>query len=235
MQFPNTSWTVLASATLNGDSDGQRALGEVCQQYWRPVYSAICAIGTRGEDAEDLTQSFFRYLMVNSTLKSADRGKGKFRTFLLTVLWRFVRDERAKRYAWKRGGCADISSLEETEDEALPCEATPMAEALDREWALSVFERVIEILRREVVAARGEEVWKILREYLPGSLHTSAMADSSVLLGMSEGALRSEVFRLRKRCREILRCELIGTVSSPSDVHEEMAYLGHVLRSQLKA
>jgi DNA-directed RNA polymerase specialized sigma24 family protein len=235
MQFPNTSWTVLARATLNGDSDSQRALGDVCQLYWHPVYSAICANGAGKEDAKDLTQSFFRYLMVNSTLRSANREKGRFRTFLLTVLWRFVRDERAKSHALKRGGDVDIFSFDESDDDALPSEATPMAEALDREWAISVFERVIEILHREVVAARGEEMWKILREYLPGSMHISAMADSAVLLGMSEGGLRSEVFRLRKRCREIMRCELIGTVSSPTDVHEEIAYLGLALRNQLKA
>jgi DNA-directed RNA polymerase specialized sigma24 family protein len=235
MQFPNTSWTVLARATLNGDSEGQRALDAVCQLYWRPVYSAICAIRTRGEDAEDLTQSFFKYLLVNSTLKSAERGKGRFRTFLLTVLWRFVRDERAKRDAWKRGGCTEICSLEEADDDALPSEAAPLAEALDREWGLAVFERVIEILQREIVASRGEEAWTILREYLPGSLHMSAMADSAAALGMSEGGLRSEVHRLRKRCREIMRCELINTVSSPEDVHEEFVYLGRVLRNQMKA
>jgi len=235
MQFPNTSWTVLARATLNGDTNGRRALDQVCQLYWRPVYFAICAIGNRGDDAEDLTQSFFRYLMVNSTLKSADRGKGRFRTFLLTVLWRFVRDERAKRDAWKRGGGAEIFSLQETGDDTVPCEAAPMAEALDREWALAIFERVLEILRREVLASRGEEAWEILREYLPGSLHVPAMADSAAVLGLSEGGLRSEVHRMRKRCREILRCELVGTVLSPEDVHEEMVYLGRVLRNQLKS
>jgi len=225
----------LARATLNGDSEGQRALDEVCQLYWRPVYSAICASGTRGNDAEDLTQSFFRYLMVNSTLKCAERGKGKFRTFLLTVLWRFVRDERAKRDAWKRGGCAEICSLEETDDDVLPSEAAPLAEALDREWGLAVFERVIESLRYEIVASKGEGAWEILREYLPGSLHMPVMADSAAKLGMSEGGLRSEVHRLRKRCREILRCALISTVSSPEDVHDEIVYLGRVLRSQMKA
>jgi RNA polymerase sigma factor (sigma-70 family) len=235
MQFPKTSWTILARATLNGDSEGQRALDEVCQLYWRPVYSAICAFGTGGEDAEDLTQSFFRYLMVNSTLRSAERGKGKFRTFLLTVLWRFIRDERAKRDAQKRGGCAEIFSLEETSDDTLPSEAAPMAEALDREWGLTVFQRVIEILRNETVAARSEDAWKILREYLPGSLHTTVMAESAAALGLSEGGLRSEVHRLRKRCREILRRELISTVLSPEDVHEEIVYLGRVLRSQAKA
>jgi DNA-directed RNA polymerase specialized sigma24 family protein len=235
MQFPKTSWTVLAQATLNGGSEGQRALDEVCQLYWRPVYAAICAIGTRGADAEDFTQSFFRYLMINSTLKSAERGKGKFRTFLLTVLWRFVRDERAKCNAWKRGGCAEICSLEETHDDALMCEAAPVAEALDREWGLAVFGRVVEILRREIVASRGEKAWKILRNYLPGSLQMSPMVDSAAALGLSEGALRSEVHRLRKRCREILRGELISTVSSPEDVHDEMVYLGRVLRSQMKA
>lgn len=235
MQFPNTSWTILAQATLNGDSEGQRALDQVCQLYWRPVCAAIRAIGSGGEDPEDLTQSFFKYLMVNSTLKAADRGKGKFRTFLLTVLWRFVRDERAKRTASKRGGGMEVRSIDEAFDHELPAEAAPMAEALDREWGLTVFERVIEALQVEVVESRGEAAWSILREYLPGSLHMPPMADSAAALGLSEGGLRSEVHRLRKRCRELLRCELISTVSSPEDVHDEIVYLGRVLRNQMKA
>jgi RNA polymerase sigma-70 factor (ECF subfamily) len=89
MSFPNTNWTILAQATLQGDEDARRAMDEFCQLYWKPVYLAICATARSGEDAKDQTQSFFRYLMANSTLRRAQRERGKFRTFLLTILWRF--------------------------------------------------------------------------------------------------------------------------------------------------
>jgi DNA-directed RNA polymerase specialized sigma24 family protein len=232
MSFPNTSWTILAQATLQGNEAARRAMEEFCQLYWRPVYLAICASGRSGQESEDQTQSFFRYLMANSTLRRAERGRGKFRTFLLTILWRFLRDERDKLMAEKRGGDATIFTLEESTEEDLPSEAAPLTEALDREWGKALFERVIETIRAEVIAARSEEAWTVLRQFLPGSLHTPLMAEAAPKLGLTEGGLRSEVHRLRQRCREVLRYEVLTSVSSPDEIDEEIVYLGRVLRIQ---
>jgi len=207
-------------------------MDEFCQLYWKPVYLAIAATCRSGEDPKDQTQSFFRYLMANSTLRRAERGRGKFRTFLLTILWRFLRDEREKLMAEKRGGDATICPLDESREEELPSEAAPLTEALDREWGKALFERVIDTIRAEVVAARSEEAWKLLRQFLPGSLNTPAAADVAPALGLTEGGLRSEVHRLRLRCREVLRYEVLTSVSSPEEIDEEIAYLGRVLRAQ---
>jgi RNA polymerase sigma-70 factor (ECF subfamily) len=163
MSFPNTSWTIVAQATLQGDEAARQATEEFCKVYWRPVYLPICASGRSGHDSEDQTQSFFRYLMANSTLRRAERERGKFRTLLLTVLWRFLRDERDKQLAEKRGGNVTIRSLDESTDEDLPSEAGPLMDVLDREWGKALFERVIGSIRDEVVAARGEEAWPLLR------------------------------------------------------------------------
>jgi DNA-directed RNA polymerase specialized sigma24 family protein len=232
VSFPNTNWTVLAQATLHGDCEGRRALEELCKTYWQPVYVAICASGVCREEAKDQAQSFFAYLLENSTLRRAERARGKFRTFLLTLLWRFLRDDREKRFAKKRGGGAPIYRFEELTDESMPSEAISLTESLDREWALALIERVMEVIRTEVVAARNEEAWKLLRQFLPGSLHTPVMAEAAPALGLSEGGLRWEVHRLRQRCREVLRFELITTVSSPEQINEEIAYLVRVLQMQ---
>jgi RNA polymerase sigma-70 factor (ECF subfamily) len=111
---------MIAQATLQGNEAARRAMDEFCQLYWRPVHLAICAAGRHGADSEDQTQSFFRYLMANSTLRRVERGRGKFRTFLLTVLWRFLRDERDKLQAEKRGGDASIFPLEDAPENELP-------------------------------------------------------------------------------------------------------------------
>lgn len=232
MSFPNTSWTIIAHASLHGEESARRAMEEFCKRYWRPVHLAICGTVRPGEDAEDHTQAFFRYLMANSTLRSVEPGRGKFRTFLLTVLWRFIRDERDKARAEKRGGGAPIYSLDETSETEQPTEASTLTETLDREWALAIFRRVMEVVRAEVVAARGEEAWEILRRFLPGSVGIPPMAEVAPLLGLGEGGLRSEVFRLRQRCKQALRCEVVSSVSSPAEVDEEIVYLGRVLRAQ---
>lgn len=230
MSFPTTNWAILAKATVHGDDAGRRAMGELCEIYWNPVYVAVRASGMGVEDAKDQTQSFFRCLMENSTLRKAERARGKFRSFLLTVLWRFLRDERDKTFAKKRGGDTPIDSLENVMEGDLPQEAAPMAEALDREWGLALFERVMAIMRAEVAESRGEEVWETLRQFLPGSLSTPPMGEAAAALGLTESGLRSEVHRLRQRCREVLRFELITTVSSPDEIHDELVYLGRVLR-----
>jgi DNA-directed RNA polymerase specialized sigma24 family protein len=222
---------MIAQATLQGNEAARLAMDEFCQLYWRPVHLAICAAGRRGEDAEDQTQSFFRYLMANSTLRRVERGRGKFRTFLLTVLWRFLRDERDKVRAEKRGGGATLCMLEEAVESELPAEAAPLTEALDREWAMAIFQRVLQTIRSEVVTARGEKAWSLLRQFLPGSMHAPPMADVAPALGLTEGGLRSEVHRLRRRCQEVLRYEVVTSVSSPEEVDEEIVYLGRVLRA----
>ena len=232
MSFPNTSWTIIAQATLQGSEDARRAMDEFCQLYWRPVHIAIAAVARAGEDSEDQTQSFFRYLMANSTLRRVQRGRGKFRTFLLTVLWRFLRDERDKANAEKRGGDSTTCSLEEAVENELPAEAAPLTEALDREWGMALFQRALQTIRSEVVAARGEEAWKVLRQFLPGALRAPLMADVAPLLNLTEGGLRSEVHRLRQRCQEVLRYEVVTSVSSPQEIDEEIVYLGRVLRVQ---
>jgi hypothetical protein len=90
----------------------------------------------------------------------------------------------------------------------------------------------MQTIRAEVVAERGEEAWKILRQFLPGSLHAPLMADVAPALSLTEGGLRSEVHRLRKRCQDVLRFEVVISVSSPEEIDEEIAYLGRVLRAQ---
>jgi DNA-directed RNA polymerase specialized sigma24 family protein len=230
MFFPDTNWTVLVHASLNGDVENRRALSEVCAKYWQPVYKVICANGATRHDASDLTQSFFAYLMETSTLRRVERGRGLFRTFLTKVLWRFLRDERCKARAQKRGGGQVVQSLDELEDDEMPGSTSNLTEVLDRAWAVSIFERVIETLRGDIVAARGEEAWETLRKFLPGSLNPPSMAEAAPALGLTEGGLRTEVHRMRQRCREALRRELIVTTSSPEEIEEELVYIGRVLR-----
>jgi hypothetical protein len=97
---------------------------------------------------------------------------------------------------------------------------------------MALFQRVMQTIRAEVVAARGEDAWKILRQFLPGSLRAPLMAEVAPALKLTEGGLRSEVHRLRQRCQEVLRFEVVTSVSSPEEIDEEIVYLGRVLRMQ---
>ena len=76
----------------------------MCQIYWPPVYSYVRRLGHRPEDAKDLTQEFFFRLVHKRYLDSLDRETGKFRSFLLVVLKRFLANEWDRANRQKRGG-----------------------------------------------------------------------------------------------------------------------------------
>lgn len=173
--FPETRWSVLAAATLHGDDRARLALDEMCRCYWQSVFAVIRSRGCGEDIARDQTQGFFAYLIEKSALRRADRARGRFRTYLLTLLWRYLRDERERATAEKRGGpMAGTGSDDELE--TLPAEALPLAETLDREWALATLERALEVVRSEVLAARGEAAWAVLRGFLPGSASVPVIA-----------------------------------------------------------
>ncbi len=221
-------------ATLHGDDRARGALEELCRRYWQPVFSVVRSREPSVEAARDRTQAFFLHLLERSTLRRADRSRGRFRTFLLTVLWRFLRDEQHRDVAEKRGGTEQPRALDDVEDELAGADS-PLAEELDREWALTTMERAMELLREEVTAARGQPAWEILRGFLPGSTNVPSMPDAARVLGLSEAGARTEIHRLRRRCRDILRRLLLGTVNAPEDVDAEIEHLGRALRGALAA
>ncbi|HEY1050892.1 MAG TPA: ECF-type sigma factor [Prosthecobacter sp.] len=229
MSFPETRWSMLAAATAHGDEAAMQALDDWCRRYWQPVFAVIRSRETSPETARERTQAFFVHLLEKSTLRRADPTRGRFRTFLLTVLWRFLRDERKHRLAEKRGGDAEMHSLDDVENELVE-ESNPLAETLDREWALTMLERALERVRHDIVATRSEAAWQVLRHFLPGSSGSPVMAEAAAVLAVTEAGARTEIHRLRNRCREALRRELMSTVSSPEDLEDEIAHLGRVLR-----
>jgi RNA polymerase sigma-70 factor (ECF subfamily) len=220
---------MLAVATLHGDETARQALDELCKRYWQPVYAVVRSREPSSDAARDQTQSFFLHLLEKSTLRRADPARGRFRTFLLTVLWRFLRDERKKAAAEKRGGLLEECALDDVENE-VSAEGSPIADLLDREWALSTMERALDAVKKEMIASRGEEIWNVLRRFLPGSAEAPAMSVAAEALNVTEAGARTEVHRLRNRCREALRKELMSTVSTPDELDDEIAYLGRILR-----
>ena len=95
--FPVTRWSVVAEACDEGDGEPAAALEDLCRTYWMPLYAAVRRFGHSPEDAKDLTQGFFARLLEKDWLHAADREKGRFRTFLMVALKRYLANE------WHRG------------------------------------------------------------------------------------------------------------------------------------
>jgi DNA-directed RNA polymerase specialized sigma24 family protein len=228
MYFPTTQWSLLAQASASGQAAARQALEELCRRYWSPLHHFIRARGYGETEAEDLTQGFFLHLLEHSTLHRADQLRGRFRSFLLGALVRFLADERDRRRAQKRGGGAELLSLDEPGMEAAaPAEAT--LTLFDREWALAVLENALRGLEAEFITGGRRQQFAVLRRFLPGSLDPPAYEMAAADLGVSLPALKSELHRLRLRFKTLVRQEVGATVSAPHEIEEEMDHLKQVL------
>lgn len=229
MHFPTTHWSLLARASLNGEVEARAALEELCRRYWLPVHQFIQFRGHREAGAEDLTQDFFLHVCRHSTFSRADRMRGRFRTFLLGALVKFLANETDRANAQKRGGGAADLRLDEMDDcEAPPTPPTVLAD-FDREWATTILANALERVRGEFTDTGRGEVFATLKNFLPGASAPPAYEDAAQRIGSSVPALKSEVHRLRLRFRALIREEVAATVSAPHEIEEELAHLQSVL------
>ncbi|MCB1097704.1 MAG: hypothetical protein KDN22_19180 [Verrucomicrobiae bacterium] len=227
MAFPVTQWTLLAKATLSGDSDGRAAMNALCSTYWKPVNGYIRHRGWSANEAEDLTQAFFVYLMENRLMQQAERELGTFRAFLKTVLRRFLSHEWERRSAQKRGGGTEHLSFDEI-DFSGDTDAHDDAE-FDRQWAIAAMQAALQIVLSECGSKRGAEAGTMLAPFLGGSGELVSYEAAAGSLGLSLSAFKSEVLHWRRRLRECLRAEVRRTVSAPHELDEEFAYLRELL------
>jgi len=227
MTFPATQWTLLAKATVSGDQEGRAALNELCTKYWDPVFAFTLAVGWGREDAEDLSQQFFVYVMDRGLIHQADRDRGTFRAFLKTVLRRFLSDEVDRRKALKRGGGAahlplDSPDVDVSEESNLELE-------FDRNWARTTMDIALAGVMDECVARRGEETSSVLRPMLGGEGQVLKYEAAAEQMGLSLAAFKSEVREWRLRLRDSLRAEVLRTVSAPHELDREFSYLRELL------
>jgi RNA polymerase sigma-70 factor (ECF subfamily) len=231
MDFPTTHWSVLAKATLHGEADARAALDGLCKSYWSPVHAFVCFCGYPDPEAQDLTQEFLLHVMEKSIFTRADRLQGRFRSFLLGALTRFLADATDRRKALKRGGNVQhvhISEGDSGNDVEDPSSAPEMS-VFDREWALTILESALGKLRAECLQSRSDGDFDVWKNFLPGAIETCSYEGAAARLGVSLPAFKSEIHRLRRRLRTLVRAEVARTVSAPHEIEAEMEHLQCVL------
>ncbi len=227
--FNTTHWSVVLAAGAVSTAGSQSALATLYMAYWYPLYAFIRREGHNPHDAEDLTQAFFTWLLANNHLRQADPGRGRFRSFLLATLKHFLSDERKKANAQKRGGGRTLLSLDaQSAEEMYRMEPTTNWTAdriFDQQWALSVLERTVSRLRQEYVAGGRLELFEELKHFQSGEPAGASYREVASRLGLSESAVKSAIFRLRRRHRDLLREEVAQTVATPAEIEGEIRHL----------
>ena len=219
-----------AGAGGAGSAAETAAVAELCSTYWFPLYSFVRRQGHDPASAEDLTQGFFTTLLERQSWRTADRTKGRFRSFLLGALKHYLADEYDRQQAQRRGAGQRALSLD-----AKAAEAWHLADeerernperAFEYQWALLLLDRVLAALRSEYEEAGRARQFEFLQPMIRGDGAAEASyAAIGQELATSEGAVKVAVHRLRARYREMLRAEIGRTVGEPGAVDEEIRYL----------
>jgi RNA polymerase sigma-70 factor (ECF subfamily) len=223
--FEATHWSVVVSAGRQESAQAQQALAKLCQTYWYPLYVFARRQGQRPEDAQDLVQGFFAKAIEKNYVADAEREKGRFRSFLLLALKRYMANEWNHANREKRGGGKEIISLDAQNTEMRyktePADDMSPEKAYERQWALTLLQQVLDRLGAELHAAGKGRVFEELKVFLNGEKGGSYV-EVGVSLGMNEGAVKVAVHRLRMRYRELLKLEIANTVTSPEAIQDEI-------------
>ena len=227
--FRTTHWSVVLAAGGGPAPEAAVALERLCAVYWHPLYSYLRRWGQSPDDAQDLTQAFFAQLLERDSLRSVNRSKGKFRSFLLASLKHFLANERDRAGALKRGGAISFVSWDEAGAEERYRQAESLAlppdKAFEQSWATTLLEQVLTRLRADYAQAGQGVLFDALQVYLTGDKGAAPYAEMAARLNLGESALKMSIQRLRRRFGDLLREEIAHTVSRPEEIDQEIRAL----------
>ena len=233
--FATTRWSVVA-ACADDSEIASRALGQLCRDYWPPLYTFARRRGYNPADAQDIVQGFFAYLLKNRSYAQTDQTKGKFRSFLLASLKNYMSDVWDRERARKRGGDYEFVLLDDEIDaiEALCSRETAALtwseeQQYERSWAAALVARALERIRSEFNNGPKAHVFAALTPFLTGGVGLPSHESVARKLDMPTDTLRSHLARLRARYREFVREEVARTIGPADDVDEELRHLRRIL------
>ncbi len=232
--FATTRWSIIAAACHGPTGEADAALEALCRAYWYPLYAYTRRAGHSAADAQDLTQAFFARLLEKDWLRDARPGLGRFRSFLLMALKRFLAKEWRRENARKRGGGLGFVALDADEAESRYAVEPALGpdEVFERRWALTLLDRALAGLAEEYRASDRAAEFETLKGHLVAPRGEIDYEATAAALGLSAGAARVAVHRLRKRFRETIRAEIAETVAAPGELDAELAHFVKILAAR---
>ena len=233
--FHTTRWTIVMRAAHSQAPGGDFALAQLCRTYWYPLYMFARRRGHSPDDAQDLTQGFFLHLLEQRALAGVDRLKGKFRSFLLASFQNHLSDQLDRARRLKRGGDKEFVHLDPEEAEERyrlePVESLTAEKMFDARWAMTLLAEALNRLRQEYISQGKASTFEALSVFLDPVNSRAVPSYEGVAsgLGVSTGAVKTLIHRLRKRYTAVLREEVGRTVSDPAEIDEEIHALCEAL------
>ena len=230
--FPTTNWNDLASIR-KGDADSRQALERICSVYWFPIYAYIRRQTFDEEHSRDLTQGFFEQLLERDTLAKVATHGGRFRSLLLTACRNFLTDAHRHESRQQRRPPGGLLPIEPADLENLYASAVASNDSperlFERQWALTIMDRSLSQVEQEYRERQRGELFRLLHHYLDTDPEALSHRQTAEKLSLSEAAVKAELHRLRQRLREVLRREVEGTLTDPTEAFDELNLLYRAL------
>lgn len=232
--FPSTRWTLVRRVQKGGEAEAAVAMNEICRQYWYPIYAFARRHGFAVHDAEDITQAFFQRVVTSEAIAEACAEKGRLRSFMLGLLKRVISNHVRHVSAKKRGGSPSATlSFDDANAESRyltePADVHDPSALFDRAWAEEVLLTAERRLMEDFARGNNLEDFESLREYLPRGENSTPYPEIAATLGVTEGALRLQIHRMRKRYATLIEEEIAQTVDDPAEAKAEREHLMKII------
>ena len=225
--FVTTRWHDIRLFHEEGTA-AEAARESVCQTYWYPLYVFLRVDlrkhGADAEQAQDLVQAFFEFVLEKQKFRHADPGDGKFRSFLLAALQNFVTDEWKRSQRQKRRPARGWVSIDDTDAaerfDAEFAQFDSPEKAYDRAWALQILERSLQQVRESYGA--NSKVFSLMEPLLQGSDGETPYEELAAKAGKTVGAFKVAVHRCRERFQRLVKCAIARTLGWNGSNFEEL-------------
>ena len=229
--FLTAHWCVIENIG-SSDEDRSRALiGSLLSKYWKPVYCYLRRKGHDNEQAKDLTQGFFHEVVLGrSLIQKADQSKGRFRSFMLIALNRYLITARTGQAAQKRIPKSKLVSLDVVDSLGLRQAASELTpeDSFNYAWVSSLLEQVL-----AEVEAKCHEDGKTVHWHVFGDRVLDPIMNKTEPPSMKEicrkYAVESEarasnmMVTVKRRFQTALKGHLRSLVVSEDQVDEELS------------
>lgn len=233
-RFTTTRWSMVLAAGHTSSPDSRAALASLCETYWYPLYAFVRRQGYSVVESQDLTQGFFTRLLEKNDLGNVRRERGRFRAFLLASLRHYLLNQWDRATAAKRGGGRRVLSIDleaaESRYRLEPADNRTAEMLYQRQWAMTLLDRVRGNLRAEFDKDGKSALFKCLEVHLTGERSAATYAETAKKLDMTEAAFKMAVSRLRKRFHRQLREEVAQTVATEAEIDDEIRAMMSSLR-----
>lgn len=239
--FPTTHWTEIFKASSDDEPRRQEALAELLARYWRPIYCYLRCKSCAHEAAEDLTQSFFKDVVLGRGLfQQADRARGRLRTFVLAALDRYrvgVHRAEVRKQRMPEGGLLRLEGIERLKIPDAVQSATPV-EVFDYVWASALLDQVVEEVARECREKGNAIHWELFRARVLQPIMDNAEPPSLACLCEKysipdKATVSNMIFAVKRRFKARFRRQVRLLVASDDEVDEEIDHFMKVFSKRV--